>query len=88
MNHSLDDVPRKADGERLTLTAKLSYGLGELAGELPNNILVFYLLFFLATVAGVNPTLAGSVLLVGKLWDAINDPIIGWLSDRTRCPGS
>lgn len=86
MNHSPDDLPRKARGETLTLTTKLSYGLGELAGELPNNILVFYLLFFLTTVAGLNPTLAGSVLLVGKLWDAINDPIIGWLSDRTRSP--
>ena len=81
MNHSLDHAPRKAHCETLTLTTKLSYGLGELAGELPNNILVFYLLFFLTTVAGLNPTLAGSVLLVGKLWDAINDPMIGWLSE-------
>lgn len=51
MNHSLDDVPPKAHSETLALTTKLSYGLGELAWELPNNILVFYLLFFLTTVA-------------------------------------
>ncbi|MBD2126762.1 MFS transporter [Microcoleus sp. ZQ-A2] len=84
MNHLLDDVPRKAHSKTLTLTTKLSYGLGELPGELPNNILVFYLLFFLTTVAGLNPTLARNVLLVGKLWDAIKNPIIDWLSDRTR----
>jgi len=34
----------------------------------------------------LNSTLAGSVLLVGKAWDAINDPLIGWLSDKTRSP--
>ncbi len=45
---------------------------------------MFFLLFFLTSVAGLNPTLAGSVLLIGKVWDAINDPMIGILSDRTR----
>ena len=70
----------------LNLKTKLSYGIGELAVEIPGNILVFFLLFFLTSVAGLNPALAGSVLLIGKLFDAINDPIIGLLSDRTRSP--
>jgi GPH family glycoside/pentoside/hexuronide:cation symporter len=36
-------------------------------------------------VLGINPGLAGTALLVGKLtWDAINDPVFGYLSDRTR----
>ncbi len=72
--------------QALNLKTKLSYGIGELAGAIPNNILVFFLLFFLTNVAGLNSTLAGSVLLVGKAWDAINDPLIGWLSDKTRSP--
>ncbi|WP_088241150.1 MFS transporter [Calothrix rhizosoleniae] len=72
--------------QSLNLKTKLSYGIGELAGAIPNNILVFFLLFFLTNVAGLNSTFAGSVLLVGKAWDAINDPLIGWLSDKTRSP--
>lgn len=44
----------------------------------------FSLRFFLTDVAGLNPGLAGLVLLVGKIWDAINDPIVGVLSDRTK----
>ncbi|WP_416676922.1 MFS transporter [Egbenema bharatensis] len=68
------------------LQTKLGYGVGEMSSEIPGSILVFFLLFFLTNVAGLNPALAGSVLLVGKVWDAINDPLVGWLSDRTRSP--
>ncbi|MBD1805969.1 MFS transporter [Microcoleus sp. FACHB-SPT15] len=86
MNHSPDAIPLKPRSESLSLRTKLAYGVGELGGEIPNNILVFFLLFFLTSVAGLNPTLAGSVLLISKVWDAVNDPLIGILSDRTRSP--
>lgn len=76
-----DSPPEKLD---LDFKTKLAYGVGELGGAIPNNILVFYVLFFLTNVAGLNSSLAGGVLLVAKAWDAINDPLIGWLSDRTR----
>ncbi|MEM7578757.1 MAG: MFS transporter [Cyanobacteria bacterium P01_A01_bin.80] len=81
----MDDSPTfsKAEVEELDFRTKFTYGIGELAGSLPNNILVFFFLLFLTKVAGINPGLAGGVILVGKAWDAINDPIIGWLSDRT-----
>ncbi|HBL14602.1 MAG TPA: MFS transporter [Cyanobacteria bacterium UBA11162] len=86
MNNSPNAVPLKAAHERLNLKTKVAYGVGELAKEIPSNILVFFLLFFLTNVAGLNPTLAGSVLLISKVWDAFNDPIMGILSDRTRSP--
>lgn len=78
-----DSLPEKLD---LDLKTKLAYGVGELGGAIPNNVLVFYVLFFLTNVAGLNSSLAGGVLLVAKVWDAINDPVIGWLSDHTRSP--
>lgn len=63
---------------------KLSYGIGDIA----NNIFIvttgMYLLFFLTNVVGVNPALAGIMLLLPKLWDVIIDPIMGALSDVTR----
>ncbi len=65
---------------------KLGYGVGEMSSEVPGSILTFFVLFFLTNVAGLNPALAGMTLLVGKVWDAINDPLVGWLSDRTRSP--
>ena len=48
------------------------------------NILVFFLLYFFTNVAGLPAGLAGSILAIGKIGDAINDPIAGILSDRTR----
>lgn len=70
--------------QRLSLKTKLAYGVGEMGIVIPISIAVFFLLYFLTDVAGLSPTLAGAVLLVGRAWDAINDPLIGWLSDRTR----
>ena len=72
--------------EKLSRKTKITYGLGELAGAIPGNILVFFFLFFLTNIAGLNPTIAGTILLLGKAWDALNDPLIGWLSDQTRSP--
>ena len=70
----------------LPLSVKVSYGVGELAAAVPASLSAFFVLYFFTTVAGLSPALAGSVLLFGRLWDAINDPQIGWLSDRTRSP--
>ncbi|MEM9154976.1 MAG: MFS transporter [Cyanobacteria bacterium P01_F01_bin.33] len=70
----------------LGLKTKIAYGMGELGTVIPVSISVFFLLFFLTDVAGLGPTLAGAVLLLGRVWDAINDPLIGWLSDRTLSP--
>lgn len=69
---------------KLNFSTKLAYGIGELSGSLPSNILVFFFLFFLTDIAGLKPGLAGIIVMIGKIWDAINDPLIGWLSDRTR----
>ncbi|MEM9004862.1 MAG: MFS transporter [Cyanobacteria bacterium P01_F01_bin.86] len=68
----------------LNIQTKLGYGIGELSKEIPGSILVFFLLFFFTDIVGLSPGLAGGILLIGKVWDAVNDPLIGWLSDRTR----
>lgn len=73
----------ESSSEKLHWTTKLAYGSGDFGPALTANILVFYLLFFLTNVAGLPPGLAGSVLMIGKVSDAINDPFIGVLSDRT-----
>lgn len=67
----------------LSWRVRLAYGVGELAGAVPVSLTAFFLLYFLTTVVGLSPAMAGSILLLGRVWDAINDPIIGWLSDRT-----
>jgi GPH family glycoside/pentoside/hexuronide:cation symporter len=71
--------------QKLALGSKVKYGLADLGFALITSAIQFFLLFYYTDVAGINPALAGSALLVGKLtWDAINDPLFGYLSDRTR----
>lgn len=82
MNDAL--TPNPKDREKLGFFTKLSYGSGDLGSAITANILVFYLSPFLTDVAGLTPLLAGASQLVGKVWDAVNDPVVGVLSDRTQ----
>ncbi|NJO44197.1 MAG: MFS transporter [Oscillatoriales cyanobacterium RM2_1_1] len=72
--------------EKLNLSTKVAFGAGDLGTAITANLLSFVLLVFLTNVAGMPAGLAGSVYLVGKISDAINDPIIGVMSDRTVHP--
>ena len=69
---------------KLTLRTKLGFGIGDLGGNLFFTIMGFYLLYFFTDVVGLVPALAGTALMIGKVWDAITDPITGYYSDRTR----
>jgi GPH family glycoside/pentoside/hexuronide:cation symporter len=71
--------------QKLSLGSKVQYGLADLGFALITSAMQFFLLFYYTDVAGINPALAGAALMVGKLtWDALNDPLFGYWSDRTR----
>ncbi|AUC60295.1 glycoside/pentoside/hexuronide:cation symporter, GPH family [Cyanobacterium sp. HL-69] len=72
--------------EKLAFTTKLAFGAGDVGTALSANLLIFFLLPFFTNVAGLSPSVAGSILMIGKISDAINDPIIGMSSDRTSTP--
>jgi GPH family glycoside/pentoside/hexuronide:cation symporter len=72
------------ESEKLSLSTKLAYGAGDAGAGITVTILTFSLLVFFTNVAGLDPRTAGYILAIGKIWDAINDPIVGFLSDRTR----
>jgi GPH family glycoside/pentoside/hexuronide:cation symporter len=63
---------------------KLAYGVGDSGFSLTSTALALLYLDFLINVVGVNPGLAGVSIGVGRIWDALNDLIVGTLSDRTR----
>ena len=68
----------------LSLGTKLAYGTGDLGPAMVSMIKGFFLLNFLINIAGLSPGRAGLILLLGRVWDAVNDPIVGTLTDRTR----
>jgi glycoside/pentoside/hexuronide:cation symporter, GPH family len=71
---------------KLSFSTKLAYGAGDLGPAITANVQVFFLLLFFTNVAGLTAGLASNILLIGKVWDAVNDPIVGVLSDRTSHP--
>jgi glycoside/pentoside/hexuronide:cation symporter, GPH family len=62
---------------------KFGYGIGDIGSNFFIVVSGFFLLYFLTDIVGVEPALAGMVLLFPKLWDVISDPIMGVISDRT-----
>ncbi len=62
----------------------LSYGMGDAGTGLAATQLGFYLFPFFISSAGLPAFIAGSILMVIKIWDAFNDPLIGWMSDHTK----
>jgi len=69
---------------RLGTGTKLSYAVGNVGLQMLVAAMSFLLMIFYTDVALVPPAIAGAALLVGKFWDAVNDPLLGWMSDRTR----
>lgn len=61
-----------------------TFSVGDITTSAPMAIIAFFQLFFLTDVAGLNPALAAWPILIGKLWDAFNDPLAGFLADRVH----
>jgi len=70
--------------DKLPFKVKAGYGAGDLGGNLFFTVVAFWLMIYLTDEAGLSPALAGAALMVGKIWDAVTDPAVGYLSDRTR----
>lgn len=68
----------------LPLSAKLGYAVGIYGPMLGWVAIGQYLLYFYTDVAGIDPAKAGLIFLCALVWDAITDPIIGVIADRTR----
>ncbi|MEA4908480.1 MAG: MFS transporter [Anaerolineaceae bacterium] len=70
--------------EKLTFWQKLGYGLGDIFGGGSGTLISFYYLVFLTDVVRISPGLAGTVVLISKVYDSVTDPFEGVLSDHTR----
>lgn len=74
----------EAKSEKLSWWTKIGYGLGDIYGGGSGVVISFYYLIFLTDVVRISPALAGTVILISKIYDSITDPFEGILADRTR----
>lgn len=70
--------------QKLSAKTKWLYGIGDIGNATVNSAIQFFQMIFFTDAALIGPALAGSALMIGKIWDAINDPLFGWITDRTK----
>lgn len=80
----MSQIKASISTEKLSFLTKLAFGAGDLGPAIVAAINGFFLNAFLLDVAGLRPAMAGTIFLLAKIWDAVNDPIIGALTDRTK----
>jgi GPH family glycoside/pentoside/hexuronide:cation symporter len=69
--------------KKLSVGVKLGYGICNFGSNLFFTATAFVLLNYLTDTVGLAAALAGIALMIGRIWDAFYDPIIGYISDRT-----
>lgn len=70
--------------DRLTMTEKVGYSLGDMAGNFVYASVTILLGFFYTNIYGLDAATVASIFLVVRIFDAVNDPIIGYFVDRTK----
>jgi len=70
--------------EKLPLREKLAFGFAGLGQNIIYNFVATFLMIFYTDHLGLLPVTVGVLMLVSKVWDAVNDPIMGSIVDRTH----
>jgi GPH family glycoside/pentoside/hexuronide:cation symporter len=73
-----------ASRERLSFLENFGFGLGDTASNFFFQTFNIFLLYYYTDVFGIDAAVAGTMFLLTRLWDAMNEPIMGLLCDRTR----
>lgn len=70
--------------QRLKIAEKFGYGLGDTASNIVFQVVINFMLYFYTDVFGITAAAAGTLMLAVRMFDAITDPIMGGIADRTR----
>ncbi len=70
--------------KKLTKGEIVAFGTGDLFGGGGQLVINFFYLIFLTDVIKLNPGLAGVIVLISRIWDAVSDPLMGLISDNTK----
>lgn len=70
--------------EKLRIKEKIGYGFGDFASSMFWKMFSVYLLFFYTDVFGISAAIVGTMFLVTRIFDGINDPIMGIIADKTN----
>ena len=68
----------------MKLSQKIGYGFGDTSSSMFWKLFSYFLPFFYSNVFGLSLADAGMLMLITRLWDAVSDPMMGILADRTK----
>jgi Na+/melibiose symporter-like transporter len=74
----------QVESQKLSIVEKIGYSLGDSAANFIFQTVMMFLLFFYTDVMGISPFVAGIIFLITRIWDAVNDPMMGAIADRTN----
>jgi sugar (glycoside-pentoside-hexuronide) transporter len=77
-------MSRTTASDKLTVVEKVGYGLGDMAANFIFQTMVMFQLAFYTDTFGITAAAAGTLLVVVRVWDAIFDPVMGVIADRTQ----
>ena len=87
-NNSTSQVTTNLDsvdlGGKVSIVEKVGYGFGDTASNLMYQAWSFFLAKFYTDVFGISAKHAATMFLVTRIWDMINDPMMGMIADRTK----
>jgi sugar (glycoside-pentoside-hexuronide) transporter len=75
---------RSLDGYVVPLKEKMSFGMAGLGQNAIYSMMLTYLMFFYTDIVGISAATIGTIFLLARVWDGINDPIMGYIVDRTN----
>lgn len=81
---AIPERPAESSNPPVGRAERLAFGLGDTASNLYWKTFEFFLLYFYTDVFGLPPSICATLFLVTRLTDAISDPVIGLVADRTR----
>uniref|UniRef100_A0A8C7XV53 MFSD2 lysolipid transporter B, sphingolipid n=1 Tax=Oryzias sinensis TaxID=183150 RepID=A0A8C7XV53_9TELE len=70
--------------QKLSICSKLCFAIGGAPKEVAASATAFFLQIYLLDVAQINPFQASMVLFIGKVWGAVNDPVVGFFITKSR----
>lgn len=73
-----------ASAGRLSKKTLFAYGMGDFASNLTNTFMGSYLSIFYTDVVGLTPAVVSAIMVIARIWDAINDPMFGAIAERTN----
>lgn len=80
----MTDINATAAAPKAPLSQKIGYGFGDMSSCLFWKIFTAYLPFFYSTIFGLSLVDATFLMLITRIWDAVSDPMMGIIADRTQ----